>query len=97
MDNIRVGPLRYKVVELPIVKSEDGRDLYGEIDYVERKIRISTAQPEAARLPTYWHEVIHGILAQAAMHKQNNNEQLVTILANGIVQVLQDNPEMSEV
>jgi len=72
-------------------------DLYGEIDYVACQIRICTEPSEEHRLPTYWHEALHAILTHATMHKQSGNEQLIAILANGIVQVLQDNPEMGKV
>jgi len=97
MDSIKIGPLRYKVRECEELKADDGRGMYAELDCPKSEIRLWAAITEDHRPVTLWHEALHAILIQAGMEKLSGNEQVISVLSHGIVQVLQDNPEMVKV
>ena len=91
---MRIGPFDYEVSEKKRLENGNGDRLYGELDYSGLRIRIMAGLPVSLRATALWHEVIHAILNQAARDSENDDEGLVRILANGITQVLKDNPEM---
>lgn len=66
------------------------RKLYGDITYENAEIRIATYAQQVQR-QTLLHEAIHGVLAHAGIY--NHDENLIDIIANGLHQVLINNPE----
>ena len=93
MSSIRIGPFDYAVDIVEDLKDDDGTRLYGEIIYSTRRIRIKPDQEKDQRLATLWHETLHAILEHAGM-KYRKRERLVKVLANGVAQVLRDNPDI---
>ena len=88
---VRIGHVDYRVhvQHKPKVK---GRLVDGRIRYSRARITVARhLGPQAARL-TLWHEIMHGILTHAGLTDQS--EQVIEALANGVVQVLRDNPEL---
>ena len=90
-DSIRIGGIEYPVVYKEHL--DDGsRLLYGQIDYDECEIRLSTKHGcgHEFRCLTLWHEILHGVRNHAGM-EIDNEEAIVEMFAKGIYQVLQDN------
>lgn len=86
---ILIGPVAYNVLFIPEF-SESGR--CGDIDVMKARIRINADMAQTVQTVTLWHEVLHGILANAG-YKDHNEEQ-IDALAYGILQVLRDNPDL---
>lgn len=87
---LRIGGINYKIAYQPNIKSEDGKLLYGDICYETSTIRINEDHSGPVQLATLLHEAIHGILNHAAI--TDHDERTVEIVANGMNQVLMDNP-----
>jgi Zn-dependent peptidase ImmA (M78 family) len=90
---LKIGGSTYKVRRNRRPFS-DAELCYGFCDYGRSVITLAKFMKRSHRRATLWHEVIHVILHQAGY--ADHDEQMVTALANGIVQVLQDNPEMRD-
>lgn len=87
--HIRIGSVSY-AVRLVEELAGDSRALYGDINYGRCRIRVSADMDAQVQRVTLWHEVLHGILNNAAITE--HPEQLIGALAHGIIQVLNDNP-----
>lgn len=90
-ESVRIGGVEYPVVFVSDLN--DGVNLaYGHIDYENNVIRLSGTYGTGhqKRCITLWHEILHGIREHAGL-KIENEEDVVTMFAKGIYQVLQDN------
>lgn len=92
-DSIRIGGIDFTVKEVADLK-DGNQGLNGWIRYNESEIHVEEKLGPQMKRATVWHEVFHGVLEQAAV---KHNEQLIEVLAYGIVQVLRDNPWLREV
>lgn len=68
--------------------------LAGEITYNQCDIRLAVGMPLVYEQRVLWHELWHAAFAHTGHDVFRNNEQLVDTLANVIVQVIQDNPDL---
>lgn len=88
---IKIGPITYEVHEREGLATKDReRILDGEIRHGDCVILIEKSLAPQAQRQTIWHEVVHAILTQAGVRKQDENQ--VDVIAYGIMGVLQDNP-----
>ena len=91
---LRIGYVTYKVKELP----EDEK-CEGDHDRCEQLIRIRTKDRSPHWVAnTMIHEILHGLFYYTGLHEvpiksPNIEEQLVNNFANGLSQVMRDNPE----
>lgn len=69
----------------------DTTKINGHIKYSTTEILVENNLSEQIKRVTVWHEIIHGILTQAAIEHE---EKLVEVLAYGLTGVIQDNPEL---
>jgi hypothetical protein len=92
---IKVYPFEYELEVVKDLKNDEGRELYGQILYDDGRISINErflgTQHE---LYTIWHEILHGILTGAG--RSDQDELLLEVLSYGIVNVLRDNPLLSQ-
>lgn len=86
--NLKIGPIIYKVIKTkkPIF---EGKKVIGKIDYFEQTIEILQELEVDYAWVNLWHECLHGILHTAGY--EDHDEQLISVLAHGICQVLRDN------
>lgn len=91
IDKVKIGPIEYTVKENARFPQDN---LAGQIRYLEQVIEIQPGMGKAVTKVTLWHEMIHGILFAGGYREQD--EQMVDVLAYGIVKLLQDNPELIE-
>lgn len=64
------------------IKNENGQELSGEIDYIQKKIKISKKCP--FKETTIRHELIHAFLFESGLHGNDwsDNENMVDWFAN---------------
>lgn len=89
MDKLKIGPITYKIRYIDDL-DEDGQ-VNGSIRYNNASIAINKSMDEQIMRQTIWHEAIHGLLTHSHVE---HDESLVDILAYGIMQLLQDNPQL---
>lgn len=89
---VKIGPITYKVYRAKKVTRRDGQSLDGQIDYGKACITIRKGIDAQVTRLVLWHEIIHGILSNAGMSGQD--EQMIEILASGIVDVLTMNSNL---
>lgn len=93
-DTIIIGPLTYAIVfETRMFRvNEDGSTNWidGRIEYGKAVVKLNSELADQSVVPVLWHELLHGILDNAGQHVQP--EGIIEALANGITQLLRDNP-----
>ena len=88
---IVISPLTY-VVEQVTDLYHKGTPVFGVFDPSKLIIQIEQNMPEQRKPITLWHEVLHAILNH--VERKDVDEDIMTILAFGIVGVLQTNPTL---
>lgn len=95
-DKVRIGGVDYAIVYEDTVRNA-ATLLYGEINYNNSVIRLSRTDASGfhKQCITLWHEIIHGVVEHLGIDLEHSTEeQIVTALAKGVYQVMQDNPAM---
>ena len=89
-EKIRIGGVEFAVVVEP--RLNDGqRMLAGQIRHMECQIAIAEESSHEYRCLSMWHEIMHGIEAQAQLDLGDQQEKVIEAFARGVYQVLQDN------
>ena len=99
INKIQVGAVVVNVVEIPDLTGnhvKDGEKLWGHVSYQDHAIQIEKNQFPTMKNQTLWHEIIHIVLDNAGMSDHSGDEVLVSVLANGVSQVLLNNKEMRD-
>lgn len=96
LDSIKVGAVRYSVIEKTDLHSVDSDErkvfLHGQIVYDAAEIRVCHEQSQDVKVAAVLHESIHAILNQAG--HQEHSEAMVVALGYGLLALLRDNPEL---
>lgn len=95
MQQVRIGCINYKVVDVEGLQDEDGESIYGQVAYDACEIRLLAGLDPQARTATLWHEIVHAILVNAGF-VGDHDEQMVSAISHGICAVLSDNKNMVE-
>lgn len=91
---IRIGPFTVPVVVKDVPKDEEGRILFGQYTALAT-IELNTIAPNPIHAAdTVIHEVLHGLYGNAGLGPMCQEEQVVSVLSTGLVQVLRDNPKL---
>ena len=93
VEAVLMGGITYPVSVVDDLRDGDQK-LDGFINYRPYSIQLNSGMGSQGERVILWHEVLHGILAQAGFVHEDEHEQLMDALAYGIVQVLQDNPKL---
>jgi Zn-dependent peptidase ImmA (M78 family) len=87
--NVRVAGFDFAV---SIEAAEDFTDqLFGQVDYRKRSIRISNRADEIRQRETLLHEILHAV--DEAVDGDLNEHQ-ISVISRGLFAVLRDNPEL---
>ena len=90
-EKVRIGGREYAVKETENLN--DGVNMaYGHIDYEQGVIRITKGLGHDKKCITLWHEMLHGISEHFGL-KIEDEEEVVTVFAKGVYQLLADNGE----
>jgi hypothetical protein len=93
---IKIGYKKYKVRNLD-KNVGDLCQAFGATSHNESLIFSDDTRDERENLNTLVHEVLHGVCFVFSLGKsKEEEEQIVNLLANGLVGVLIDNPELLE-
>jgi len=89
MDKIKIGPLEWNIVQVPLDGKELNHSEYlGSYTQAELTIRIASDMPDSVREVTIWHEIIHILANQRNITLE---ESQVDALAFGLIEFLIDN------
>lgn len=88
---IRVGPQTFDVIMKSEIKKGDDSNFTARVIFDQSEMWVLKGMDAFSTCQSEWHEIVHIILAHAKIKK--HNERLVEVMANGIMQVLKDNPE----
>lgn len=90
-DSLKIGGMEYLVAECRELKVK-GKTANGQVEYRSSLISINTDESSYEhRCVTLLHEALHAIANQADIKQGKREEHLITVLAYGIYQLLQDN------
>lgn len=81
---INICGIKYDVVEC-----EDAFDVdkhFGQIDYMQAKIKVNKSMCDQIKQEAICHEMVHGILVHLGYNEQSQDEQFVQALGNAIMQ-----------
>ena len=92
MEAVLIGGMTFDIENASQI--EDDAD--GRIEFTSARILLSNRLAPSYRRVVMWHEIVHGILDLSGQGEHSRNEGLVDSLANGIAQVLRDNPQLRE-
>lgn len=90
---LRIGGIAYRVAYEPDLRNDDDRKIYGAADYPSATITIAEGHDPQVQFVTLMHEALHCILNHAGISE--HDEHLIEVMANGIVPLLKDNPQLA--
>lgn len=94
-EKIRIGSMDYKVVITEKTILNNAQQCYGHINFDDHVIEIDkTLRDTQGHEQTFLHELVHGIVKEFKIDFSDNEENVVDKLADGLHQIIRDNPEM---
>lgn len=92
-EKINISGIEYEVIKTEGPLVVDGDQVYGLIDYNNRKIKLDTnIQDEQGVKSTFIHEVLHGIVFDRQIDWKNDGEEtIIEQLSRGLYSILKDN------
>lgn len=89
---VKIGPITYDVdMSEPAPQDEESIST-GRIIYYECKIRVGSDLPQQYQRLVLLHEIVHGIFMNAGKQPGEHGEELVNLIAHGLLDFLQENP-----
>lgn len=85
---VRVGYKKYAILPIP----DDWDELQGQHDAQTSTIRVRPSKNPAEAANTLLHEIMHACWSMASLPSKCREERAVDAMANGICQVIVDNP-----
>jgi len=89
---LKVGDKWYSI---EVVEAMREKGYMGRVYYPEQKIKIGKKSSTGKKFAksdmhdTFWHELVHAILADMGEHQLNNNERFVTRFANRLTRAIE--------
>lgn len=87
---LKIGAIIYDVVKRHI-----SCETVGHLDGVRQIIELNPEQNVNCAFNSVWHEACHDILSPLCLNNKLE-EQIVILMANGITQILEDNPHLRQ-
>ena len=103
IEELRIGPTTYRVIftgsdQLEHLKRDEEEEApSGESQPDACRMIVNKDHHAQQQIIALFHEIYHLILLQAGKFYESSDEELVSVLAHGIVQVLRDNPQFVRV
>jgi hypothetical protein len=99
IDAVKVGPLSYKVncqQDIFEAISYGGKDLFGYTDHRIGEVFIDSRNSHDQKKATLVHEILHIVFHASGLGtcEELSEEQIVSTLSMGVLQAIQDNPEL---
>ncbi|ULG73020.1 ImmA/IrrE family metallo-endopeptidase [Macrococcus brunensis] len=70
---LRIGHIKYKVIERKKPKLDDGTECAGLIDYYEHEILLMKSLSKEHKKKTLAHEIVHGLLHESGFESDDND------------------------
>lgn len=98
IESVKIGIHQYSVSEAEdLQRAEDGAWLNGIIHHTKLAIELRETLPRSMKQAALWHECLHGVLFQTGLYLDDTLEEKICVaLSHGIVQLLQENPELAD-
>ena len=93
--SVRVGYLDYDVCSISDISHRYG-ELHGLTDNTKHEIHVYQKAAKVEVANTFLHEIMHACFWTYSL-KEENEEGIVTVLANALCQVFRDNPEVLDI
>ena len=90
--SVRVGYATYKIEEWP-TELATASERWGECDGMNGIIKLRMDLPAHELANTLLHEILHAVWSVGACD-DGDEEKCVTIIANQLTQIMQDNPKV---
>lgn len=87
-EEVKILGLTYRVQEVDVVDKTE--TLWGKIDHQEQVIRIDAEMSDERKGLTFFHELLHGVLAELGYDQLNNNECAVQSISAALYHALSD-------
>ena len=91
MKKIKIGYSDYKIID------NDDKKLDGQFIHTDKTITITPSLSSSDRLNILLHETLHGVWFHwgvgETVRAKNAEEAIITSIANGLTNVIRDNPE----
>lgn len=98
MKHIKIANITYAFHVEDNLTTPEGEAAYGNIKHTDQTILLSSQFPsKQKRDEVLLHEVIHGVIDLYGINNlipEDNGEAVVELLARGMMQVFQDNPDL---
>lgn len=88
-ETVQIGPVTYTVKEEARTATEG---YYGQIIFSESMITLTPGMSDSLKLITLWHEILHALLHQAGL--KDHDEHVIVPISFGIVDILENNPQL---
>lgn len=101
LNELRIGPITYQVTfvgsdQLEYLKEDEKEEApSGESRPDECRMVINRDHHPQQQAVALFHEIFHVLLAQAGKFYESGDEELVSVLAHGMAQVLRDNQQLT--
>lgn len=97
IEKVRIGAIDYSVFLSESIAQKN--DLAGQICYPSLEIELDAGSQPQRQYAILLHEIVHGILNHSKLNKTLNEkeellEDVVEIVAHGMLGVIRDNPEL---
>lgn len=93
VNEVLIGSRGYTVDVVPGVIF-NGQQVQAMIDHETSSIMIDERLGDKTKPHALMHEIVHGILCSGGWHKADDNEQLVDYVAEHIVLLIRQNPQL---
>lgn len=94
---IKIGWREYTVREGEDKRNSEGEFLMGEIDYDKHVIFLDNTLLPDEKKCAFLHEVVHGIFYSQVHTEWRKDEDLVSAIAEGLMNLTRDNPDLFRV
>lgn len=88
-NQVKVGPHQVSIVWVGEME-----DCCGDYDKEKERIRVDTSMSDTQVADTLLHEILHAIHYIYGIKDEHEEEQVVTVTATALSQVIQDNPDV---
>ncbi len=89
--SIKIGGHRFQVKIVP--RKVLGEDWFGQTDSKTNTIKIAHALARSRQAEVLLHECLHAIIV-GHITKEEEEETIVTVLGQGLTQLIKDNPRL---
>jgi len=90
---LKVGIKTYEI-QKPSEIIQVGGEFAGMQSYRRSTIEIADKLDQQDKNQVFWHEILHAICDRFHLRELDGDEQTIDLLATGIYEVIQDNPDI---